>query len=804
MKNKGIVLIILLLTILAWPSKGFSLQEETHQAINKNISKKTINSFSLNEYLRNNLNFNAGSDEFLKGVDADGKTVNNQVFWWLGYGGVQEDRPGDWYDYLPIIGKPTRSVNHFHNPLKHWSEAGLNDKILGILSYTGQSQVLWAQNSNQNVGGRWSWLDARRYFYIALTGRNFDGSEAAKTKADRDAYYAYTFRAIGQLMHLVQDTSVPEHTRNDAHVLPAYEMYVENIRNSVVWTQWMSNPNPPFDPAIFNVPTVPLAPIPISRIIDTDFYNGQNPEITTNSRIGIAEYTNTNFLSGDTMFTDDLDYSHRHYAPYPKGSNAILWTESFNNRRYLRKVGDGESIAHLAVASILYNDRLKYFPQYNHALPVGLDDKCYEEYSSKLIPRAVGYSAGLLNYFFRGDLKLEYETGAQPGYVVVNNSNERMEGVFELYYDDRNDVRRFLADDSSFSLNPLSRHEPFDLIPPEDAKEPDKYILVFKGKLGNEEGAVAGYVFQRILEITPPAEYLYSIINGNQSPQQFTSVKALVRNTNANEQIQNGVIQAIAKYRMDVDQIDFVYSVSAPISISSLSSTTPQGFTFDFSSNPIPVDITDLYLQVVFNGRIGSEDNAVAMGIKDISEPTPIDLFNDTDRACLYLSWYDAGSPEAIDLVDTNDNGIPWWDIYPHKLEDIYIKFSSASNPQNASPDNYDHYISRLEAGTFIRAAYILTEHEFRYSIKTTWLKTDPRDTFMDTETTGLYAGTAVKNQTEFTYDTETCEGDAPCYITYESSYHTYKDVSMWWGAGIVYINTPYPEDQYCEKYRWD
>lgn len=481
----------LILISLMWVSHGYSLKEATHKSINENIAGRTVNEFSLNDYLMNHLGFKAGVKEPLHGYSEFYRQyVNQRIENWLGEGGFQEDRPGEWYDYF--LNRPTRSVNHFHNPLKHWSEAGLND-ILGL--YSGQSSVLWSQNPNQHIGGKWSWKDARDYFYAGLT--------SSKT-ADREMNFSNMFRAVGQLMHLVHDSSVPEHTRNDAHALPAYEAYVENVRNanSTLWRSWI-NGSPPFDKSILNVPTVPLAPVPISRIIDTDRYTGMNPEVTIDSRIGLAEYTNANFLSRDTMFTDDLNSTNRHYFPYPKGSNAILWTDSSNNRRYLRKTGDGEPISHLTVASILYNDRLKYFPQYNRALPVGLDDKCYQEYAYKLIPRAVGYSAGLLDYFFRGDIDMVPDDATGSGYVIVNNSNEDMNGTFELFYDKTTDERVKLTVPilstpitigKKSSGNNKSPNITFSA--PTDAKEPGKYMLVFKGNLGNETDSVVGKVIE--------------------------------------------------------------------------------------------------------------------------------------------------------------------------------------------------------------------------------------------------------------------------------------------------------------------
>lgn len=36
-----------------------------------------------------------------------------------------------------------------------------------------------------------------------------------------------------------------------------------------------------------------------------------------------------------------------------------------------------------------------------------LDSRVYEDYAALLLPRAIGYSAGLLDYFFRGRTEFE-------------------------------------------------------------------------------------------------------------------------------------------------------------------------------------------------------------------------------------------------------------------------------------------------------------------------------------------------------------------------------------------------------------
>jgi hypothetical protein len=37
-----------------------------------------------------------------------------------------------------------------------------------------------------------------------------------------------------------------------------------------------------------------------------------------------------------------------------------------------------------------------------------LDELCHQDYAEKIVPRAVGYSAALLDYFFRGTLSIRH------------------------------------------------------------------------------------------------------------------------------------------------------------------------------------------------------------------------------------------------------------------------------------------------------------------------------------------------------------------------------------------------------------
>lgn len=456
--------IVAALAVLLNLSFSYALETETHKTINEYIASKTFDGFSLNSYLQAQIGFQKGVEEIFQ---------SKKVSEWLGDGGVKEDVP---YWYMPYL----RSVNHFHNPLTNQGFSGVWGT--GVLS--GVSSIQWSQKAiaTQSPGGYYSWHDVRDYFYKGLT---------ANAKTTRDQNFADTFRGLGQLMHLLEDLSVPEHTRDDGHyVFYNYEKWVK--ANPGVISQYQPVY---FDSSAVGNPS-PLASVPVANLFDTNQYNGTNPNVTLQNNVGLSEYTNANFVSPDSEFTSSF--------PYPNLGSVVEYAQTISGKKrtYLRKlgqgeteggkVGNGEHIEHLVLAGRLY----KLVPsdlKKNALRPV------YSDYAQKLIPRAVGYSAGLLNYFFRGQIDMVPDDVTGSGYVIVNNIDEDMNGKFELYYDNTSDQRVSinpggwtLAIGKKSSSNNKSTNLTFT--PPTDAKEPCKYILAFKGQLGQEQGAVAGKV----------------------------------------------------------------------------------------------------------------------------------------------------------------------------------------------------------------------------------------------------------------------------------------------------------------------
>lgn len=491
--RKLVFIFILSLFLSLMHNLCYGLEKETHKALNDFILN---NNASINTYLNSNLNLAGGLD-----TQFNGKKLRQ----WTIDGGAYEDEP-----------MYTRSLNHFHDPLKPWISAGF--KGVGI------SSAVWAQYplQSQIINGSFSWNDARSYFYLALT------APSADSQAN---YYSLCFRGLGQLMHLVQDASVPAHTRNDFHNIYMYEDWLESIRtgtqadqtefNSIVNTPALPVSSYPLSRVGYN----PWATIPIAGLFDTDSYNGTNPGITPFNSVGLAEYSNANFFSEDTIFSSDY--------PYPAYSSTTIMDLPVGidqgmtiYRPYYYKTGDGDSGYPLATDGFLGWYVHNYIPAYDYILLTNfngqaLDEQCYDTYARRLLPDAIAYSSALLQYFFRGQidavdaatttdssgdingmtLKVKNTT---PGEEMTANGSSHFVVAYN-YKDSGGNTVYGKSDDVTLTANiPTGNTTTDDTykytfnfsspIPP-DATEPH-YMLVYRGKLGQEDDAVAGKGFQ--------------------------------------------------------------------------------------------------------------------------------------------------------------------------------------------------------------------------------------------------------------------------------------------------------------------
>ena len=730
---KKSIIILNIFTITFFCSQASAWNEATHMLLSEYAAdssnlRKCLNSTDVDCGYLYNLGFAKGLDQVIK---FDNK--EQEAFKWVREGAYFEDAGST----TQGIAGTARYINHFHNPLKPWEAAGLDDWF--VFHYTGESSLLWAQDSTKQsgwLGGDWTWQAIRTFFYNALT---------KNTDAERQAYFAQTFKGLGYQLHLIQDIGQPDHVRNDAHPVDGaglamgLETWTKNKFKTVTdlknyFQNFALTPQIPtistdpsaysLDPSYYNKNLTPVA-----LFFDTDQYNGAAPSASLLQ--GLAEYTNANFVSDDTIFTEALPTDDRHYFPYPRKTstniqelqNQTLLPETIIAQDgvaepsfYIKKNADGEMINHFV--------KPRYFTNNVYSIVGGggylynrtfyRDETCHEDYAEKLLPRAVGYSAGLLNYFFRGDIQLSL---------------------------------------------------------------PDSGVYA--------EAA--------------------NIYGG------FSTMTVKAKNTTANgDEMIDGDIQLVLRYREALRDpfLDTPVTKSSTYSyiVSALNTSThaiPKDSAVEVTFNletPLPYNATDITIQVVYHGRLGNEDGAVAVGYKDISEPTPVDIYNDMGMTCLYQNWYTAGSPEAIAQVDTNGDGIAGtteWDVYPHNLE-VYIRFSPPNSlPENrdASPTAFNFHVPLIAgapaAENRSRIPAVISDYTYHTSFYFIQSPTDSNDQWQHAPWIYNRSTTAIKNQTEYSPATGQYTDTQPnlCF---------YRDAKMWFDAGGIILNSVYPINTSC------
>lgn len=385
-----------------------------------------------------------------------------------------------------------RFLNHFYNPL---DDSGLRswacEHVLCLPSPT------WGIESQDVSGQDFSFADARRYVFTALT---------ELTPLAREHAWAKTFYALGHVIHLIQDMAQPQHTRNDSHATGSlYEAYTDAKSAKVGF------PYPEYD-AVYRYADTTTFSEPL------DFWHRVGGK-------GMADYSNRGFVSEGTNFCaadsaasctgsdippnalEPYDILPHAGFPSPNGQAAQIISRRIEDLPPPPQYGPppasglhgdidfittpvydaytGETARNRLTStySIFDADLQKA----EEPLTFTLNRYDFDDAHELLIPRAVAYSAGLMNYFFRGSFGVYATNYRESLYVVANYTAEPMDGTFSLYYDDAQGNREPLGSQSiwvdAYSTSPFQ----FSFAP--DPRISD-YTVVFQGRMGAETGAV--------------------------------------------------------------------------------------------------------------------------------------------------------------------------------------------------------------------------------------------------------------------------------------------------------------------------
>jgi len=357
--------------------------------------------------------------------------------------------------------------------------------------------------------------------------------------AAREVRFARFFHTLGRLTHLVADMAVPAHARDDGHFwTPFYSHYEEWCREALpsLGVTAVLDPAHPDDgqayfrnlygpPNALFVQSLVPGLSPVSNLWDW-YVPGQdhelNPALGVTAAplgpdpVGLAEYTNFNYLSWSTVFGSYIHPAGGNTSPrivrVPLPAGGYDELVCFGPHATL-PIYD-PNVWCLAATDLHWQEWLARNPDQQLAA-AHLDETTFAYYAANLVPRAVSYGVALVDYFFRGRL----EVAAVGSTLTITNPTELIvDGTFTVVAGAADGTRTAVPGFTALpiSLAPGGFAAWTGFSPP--ATPDHRYLLVFDGQIearpdsGFMDPAVTGHVFPWSAATVCPSGCTYSSI----------------------------------------------------------------------------------------------------------------------------------------------------------------------------------------------------------------------------------------------------------------------------------------------------
>lgn len=430
---------------------------------------------------------------------------------------------------LVLFGSEYEDEMYLVRPLNHFFDPQNNRRLTPLpRDFIAFRTPNWALEDTGELSGQdYSYNDAIEYMDKALT---------SSTVEERDKNWGKLFKTLGQVVHLLQDMAQPQHTRNDKHPpmldlsKTYYEAYTDKKLSVAVKKSKMAFPlNYPMpDPAVFNTAR--------------RYFYGDGK--------GLSEFSSNNFVSAGTNFVGTgIGLTHHDDFPLPRvettnvlaptpissipcdpdygacsvldgGEMTFLQTQGYDGNAYTSFTNDKASTYGLFDYDLERNAKYRRYT---------LNRFNYDAAHEFLLPRAVAYSAGLINHFFRGRISIA-NSRKDASFILTNNSKANAKlaagGRVSLYHVDEKNVPTRLYD---YTLES-------DLLPNESmvlpgmpykymseqkgAKVGDRILVVYRGKIAEERGIATAHTTveftcnrdnQRYAHIVIPVDHFLAI-----------------------------------------------------------------------------------------------------------------------------------------------------------------------------------------------------------------------------------------------------------------------------------------------------
>jgi hypothetical protein len=419
---------------------------------------------------------------------------------WLISGSVFEDIPF------------TRGFNHFYDPVHY----NANHQHIGLtdgFDWWAYPSFRWVTEDLTQFGNQsFPWSLVRAYELSALTN---------SSQAVRQQKLEWTMFYLGHVIHLNQDLTVPAHVRNDNHGLTTQNGPFETL---IMWTE-------NYGRKTYSTQEVTKA-FPLQKQHQgwswwqntagfqklEDFWNRDfltvpdpsaalNADASTNNPtpLGLSEFCNGNFISEDATYGDFFtDHSAKHWFQYPQLADTtqpnlmrLRWgaaetevkinTITLPNGKsgkhpYLSKTKSGIKVNyHSALNYEAVRNPGKLNTYQMHVMLTLNDPNVQQEYHEKLIPKAIEYSTGILDYFFRGTMDFWVTGDDTESTITLRNTSSQdfHDGAFFVFIE-TNGVRALVQTNLLEGLLPAGGNTIFTC----NQAATNQYFVFYQGTIG--------------------------------------------------------------------------------------------------------------------------------------------------------------------------------------------------------------------------------------------------------------------------------------------------------------------------------
>lgn len=587
---------------------------------------------------------------------------------WITRGVIREDDGGSILSFFSgtpnddPYGNINRFCNHFLQPITRSAASfaiqedpfnscptatNINAPNWAMGTATGANDAFSSQPLDANSRNHFTVFAAREAMWRALTLTQGDGSAAPRpatlrqlstwTKEnDRRAYWATALRSLGDVLHTNQDMAQPQHTRNEGHGVghaALLESYLD-ARAAPEAKTFDFDGEGKLTRSGRTLSDLVFSPYPVPRFDRySDYWSTHLGADSISQGMGLADYSSRGFftpaknlggfynglpspVNNETAYTistdapssaQDCTHPVLGGVQYAKGSlpNDYLYTETDPTQMTIRHASRSIFGARWTMNRCVFDDRAKL-----------------------LLGRAVAYSAGLIDYFFRGQLEV---TPTEEGvYSIIDHSD--LSGAGKNATDAANGFKGF----KTFRLK--LRNATPDIMP-------------------SGGGTVAPQIMPggqlvAVLKFYRNNAYTDDLAGESTNPASYSASRSSAEEIVVSSRVKDGAGMLL----------------TAPISVT----TTAQTFQFEFDQE-LPINAIDIKLQVVYRGALGSEADAVVVETVDISEPSYVTYLNSTDYIQLGDSFYTRAQVNANPALLSQVRPTTCLDNMTGQLKDICL-----------------------------------------------------------------------------------------------------------------------------------